>query len=249
MSKTAQNAITILSLILFFPLGIFLMFYWNLYTRFTKIFICGCLFLFFGTLGFAVWKVSNIIAKVDSLVPTEIVQANGNTAVKNSLFQKPIKDIFEQIEMPINANGVEINIKSITRQKYTNKILKESVNYCAVTLGIKNKNTDSVIIAPAKNFMLSVSGMTINFPLTNVTGLGGFESKPEGVETLGENDFELKPGEEKSGFIPFECRDFKENYIFQSDINQFSTDVITGDVAYQSVKVKLTLPPEEAKPQ
>jgi hypothetical protein len=244
MSNKAKNAITVIAIILFFPLGIFLMFYWNLYTKWTKIFVCGCLFLFFGTLGFSVWKVSNIIAKVDSLVPTEIAQANNRTV--EPIIIEPKKDIFEIADMPVLANGIELNLKSITRQQYTNKIFKEKFNYCAVSFGIKNINANPITISPLNNFILTPIGSNVLFPLSSLV-IAALETKPADFESIGESDFELKTGESKIGFIPFECVDFKDFYTFQTDINQFLPEVITGEISYKPIKVKLALSPEEPK--
>jgi hypothetical protein len=244
MTKSVQNIITILALIVFFPLGIVLMFVWKLYNPWARIFISGCLILFFGTFGYALWRLNRIISKVDSLASQELVLIDQKN-VQKSNYNIPTKDTFDQSETII-ANGIQLTIKGFSQEKYTNKIFKQTANYCAVSLNIKNILAEDVAIAPVDMFMLSPEGVEMEFPLTNITGLAQFESKPA-INYLGETKFILKNNESREGFIPFECTDFKSSYIFQSDINQYAPEVISDELDWKPVRIKLSFqgPPQQ----
>ena len=244
MSKSMQNKITILALIICFPIGILLMFFWKLFSPWVRIFLSISLILVFMTLGISIWQVNKITTSLDNQIKKELnTVAEEPTSISKPNFNLPQKDIYEK-ELgnwtPIIANGAQISVLDFTGHTYLNKISKKSLNYCAVSFGVTNLLTEPVTIYPDSMFMLSPEGVDLNFPLAGITGLGDFESQPKEAY-FGEDKFELAPNSSKIGFLPFDCPDFKTSYIFQSDINQFYPEVITQELAYKALKIKMSL--------
>ncbi len=244
MSKSMQNKITILALIICFPIGILLMFFWKLFSPWVRIFLSISLILVFMTLGISIWQVNKITTNLDNQIKKELnTIPQSSVSVSKTNFNLPQKDVYEKESTgwtPIIANGAQISILDFTGHTYLNKINKKSLNYCAVSFEVKNLLMEPVTIFPDSMFMLSPEGVDLNFPLAGITGLGDFETQPK--ETyFGEDKFELAPNNSRAGFLPFDCPDFKTSYIFQSDINQFYPEVITQELAYKALKIKMSL--------
>lgn len=245
MSKSLQNKIAIIFLVLCFPIGILLMFFWKLFTPWVRFFVATSLILVSLTVGISFWQIQKITANLEAQVNKELTAvASSPAAMSKSGFNPPNQELFQKPTetswTPITANGVEITILDFTGQTYSNKIGKKTLNYCAVSFSIKNLLTENINIAPDNMFMLSPEGTDLNFPLTGITGLGGFETKPSQAY-FGEEKFDLAPGTTKEGFLAFDCPDFKTSYVFQSDVNQFYPEVISQELPYRPLKIKLSL--------
>ena len=245
MFKSMQNKIVVVSLILFFPIGILLMFYWRLYSPWVRVFVSASLILISVTVGVSIWQVNKITTNLNNQVNKELlVETASSTSNSKYGFNLPQQDIYqkplEAPSAPIIANGIEMIVIDLVGHTYTNKISKKVLNYCAVVFSIKNLLTETLTILPDSMFMLSPEGVDLNFPLTGITGLGNFETKPA-QPYYGEDKFDMVAGSTKEGFLPFDCPDFKTSYIFQSDINQFYAEVITQELPYKPVRIKMIL--------
>lgn len=231
--------ITSLSLLLFFPLGLVLMYSWKLWTPWVRTIITGVIVLIVLTGGFILWRLGSTYQRLNNLVSNgDVIRNSINFTSNRSDFKPPTQEEYEK-NLIVSANGVELEILNFSKEKYKDRLTQREKNYCAVSFSVKNIMTENTEISPLNNFNLLPDGYELELPLTNLTGLGEFVTQPAGVDYIGEGDFELKSGEKRQVFLPFECQEYKSSYIFQSEVNQFSPLIINGQIDFQPVRIKL----------
>jgi hypothetical protein len=258
MTKKQFILITILSLVICFPLGIFLMFYWKLWNTVIRILISIVAVIIIGIFIFFILSFRNYSNDLNQLLDNGFSDKVSieNTKQFKEKFIIPNKDLYESNEN-ISANGLKIKDLNMTLEKYQDKVTDTEEQYCAITMSLTNILDSELSILPNTHFSLvdtkpevdSQLDTNFNFILNN-EDIAKFITQPKDITSIVENDNQeitVPSNAEKKFFLPFSCINVDPNnknnqeFILTVDINQFHPIILSENLEYQPIRIKLKL--------